>query len=477
MNCFNRLLSTAFLLLSLGMNSPLASQNQTPDVSPIYPSDSVPFTIKIEQAAFALPNGLHSFAFATHKNKWLLIAGRTNGMHGFDPGDNNFPPSAQNTVVYVVDTKTGEIWSRNLTESGSGLSQHEIDYYSVTSPQFYQQSQTLYMTGGYGVDSRTGLFGTKDTLSAIDIRGMIKWVQKPNEAKSAAHYIRRIHHPAFQVTGGYMDLGQGGITLLMMGQNFTGFYHDDSNGAYTQQVRRFRVHDDGKELSVHMMGSKPGLPNPNYRRRDLNIVPVMHTLYDLPTPAFIALSGVFTETDGIWTVPVFISFDGKPSMENPSSPKAFKQGMNNYASATVGLFSNENGKMYTTILGGISYGYYQNGVFTTDSEFPFINQVTTVSFNENGFYKQYLMDAEYPQIPIPGTNPQAYYLFGAGAAFIPSKKASSYSNGVIRLDRIKQPDTLLGYVVGGIQSKVGNTSVPSDSGASTYIFRVTATKK
>lgn len=477
MSYLNRFLSTAFLLLSLGMNSPLLGQNQTDDLSPIFTPEKVPFTIQIEQANFSLPNGIHSNVFATHKDKWLLLAGRTNGMHTFDPGNNNFPPSAQNTTVYVVDPTTGTVWSRSLTDVASGLTQAEIDQLSVTSPQYYQKSGVLYITGGYGVDTATGLFSTKPVLTAIDIKGLIKWVKRSGEAKPAAHYIRRLVNPIFQVTGGVMALGQDNITLLMLGQNFTGFYNDNSNGDYTQLVRRFKIKDTGHKLSVSIRSNHPHMPDANYRRRDLNIVPVMHTLYDLPTPGFIGFSGVFTLDGGIWTVPILFSYKGNPSMNDPSNPSTFKQGMNNYTSATVGLFSNNNGKMYTTFLGGISFGYFVNGVFTTDPEFPFINQVTTVSFDRNGNYKQYLMAGEYPVIPSTGTNPGNPLLFGAGAVFVQNQEISAFSNGVIRLDRIKQPGTLLGWVVGGIQSTVPNTSVAADSAASPYIFRVTATKQ
>lgn len=274
-----------------------------------------------------------------------------------------------------------------------------------------------------------------------------------------------------------MALGQHNMTLLMFGQNFAGYYVDSSNGAYTEVVRRFKIHDDGKKLSVHVKNSKPRQPNPNYRRRDLNILPIIHTLYDLPMPGFVALSGVFTLDTGVWTIPVLFSYSGKPSMVSASSLKAFKQGMNNYTCATIGLFSDHDGKMYMTLLGGITYEYYQNGVFSTDYEFPFTNNVTTVSFSGKGNYKQYLMDAEYPVIPSTGSNPGNPLLFGAGAAFIQSDKLSAYDNGVIRLNKIKEKNTLLGYVVGGIQSTLPNTNVASDSAASPYIFRVTATRK
>lgn len=480
MNKMRQILSKGILTFALGvflqMNAD-PNPNQTPDTTAILPPADVPYTIKIEQAGFSLPNGIHSNVFAVHKGKWLLLAGRTNGLHTFNNNNDNFPPSAQNTVVYVVDPETGTVWSRNLTDPGSGLSQHQIDLLSVTSPQFYQKKHTLYITGGYGVDTATGEFSTKDVLTAIDIEGLMKWVRNPDSGKLASRYIRQISDPIFQVTGGVMTRGRHGLTLLMFGQNFIGFYLDSSNGNYTEVVRRFKIHDDGDKLSVKVKHSKPREPNPNYRRRDLNILPIVHTLYDLPMPGFVALSGVFTVDTGIWTIPVLFSYSGKPSMVSASDPKAFKQGMNNYTCATVGLFSDHDGKMYMTLLGGISYGYYVNGVFTTDSEFPFINQVTTVSFDGKGRYKQYLMDAEYPFIPATGTHAGNPLLFGAGAVFIQNEKLSAYNNGVIRLNGIKSPDTLLGYVVGGIQSKVGNTQVASDSAASPYIFRVTATKK
>ena len=93
----------------------------------------------------SLPNGWHSGAVANLDGKCLLIAGRTNGLHGFDNevGVNNFPPRAQNTVVYVIDFNNERVWQRALTDPSSGLTQEQIDTLSVTSPQYYQSGQTL----------------------------------------------------------------------------------------------------------------------------------------------------------------------------------------------------------------------------------------------------------------------------------------------------------------------------------------------
>ena len=148
-----------------------------------------------------------------------------------------------------------------------------------------------------------------------------------------------------------------------------------------------------------------------------------------PVSSSVALSGVFTLPGGAWTVPVSISPLGVPSMADPSLPGTFKQGMNNYVAPTLGLYST-SGNMYTVVMGGISFGYFANGVFQTDVELPFINQVTTIRIDPQGLFTQYLMDAEYPLIRSTGSNPGNPLLFGAGAAFFPSTPLPMFDNGV-----------------------------------------------
>ncbi len=454
----------------------LSADNQTPTLTPIFPPGGLPFTVEVEQASFSLPNGLHSFVQAFYKGKWLILAGRVNGMHGFGPDDNNFPPDKQNTGVYVVDPHKKRTWSRDLQEPASGLSQAVIDTLSVTSPQYYQKDKTLYITGGYGVDSATGQFSTKDTLTAIDIPGMIRWVLEKTD-HPASKYIRQIHDSAFQVTGGEMAQIGDEPTLLIFGQNFVGFYESGSNGVYTQQVRRFRIHDDGKHLSATIEDAIPEVPDPNYRRRDLNVLPMMEHYKGRTRPLLMAYSGVFTLTTGIWTVPVTIMPDGSNSMESIDDPFAFKQGMNNYVSATLGLYSECEKEMYTLLFGGISYGYFDDGQFETDAEVPFINQITTIKRDRNKRQSQYLMDATFPTIVSTGSNPGNTLLFGAGAGFFPKSKAPLYPNYVVKFDQLKKKKTHIGYIVGGIMSTLPNTNDQSDSAASPYIFKVYVTRK
>ena len=452
----------SFFLLIISLHG----DNQTDTVSPVYPPNAVPFVVSIELADFSLPLGIQSYVYAIFDGKWILLSGRTNGLHGFDPSG-DFPPSSQNTVVYVVDPSNGVSWQRSLLDPSLGLSQQQIDCLSATSCEANQVGNTLYVVGGYGVDTPTGTFGTKSTLTAIDLPSFTQWVMQSGSA-APKKPIRTISHPLLQVTGGYMGQGKGHLlTLLIFGQNFDGDYSPSSNGNYTQQVRSFRILDNGKSLYIEPKIAKG--QNPNYRRRDLNVVPILQKKGGQLQSAFVAYAGVFTLSGGAWTVPVTISQDGNSNMS--LDPNAFQQAMNQYICPNFGLYSVKSNEMYTVLPGGISYGFFENGVFETDSELPFINQVTTIKIDSKGQFSQYIMENQYPLILSTFSNPGNPLLFGAGAQFFASGNLPAFDNGVLQLDKLNGR-ILVGYIVGGIQSTLPNTNTSSDSAASPYIFSV-----
>lgn len=445
----------------------IRAANQTDTITPVIKNASQPFEVTIGTTNILIPDGIHSGAVGIHKNKWLFICGRINGLHGFANDNNNFPPQTQNTNVYVINIKKGTVKFRSLKDRLSGLNQAQIDYLSVTSPQYSQTKKTLYITGGYGIDTKTGIPGTKDILTAIDIKGLIKWVSNPKPNNYASQYIRQIQDPIFQVTGGVMGQIKNNPMLLMFGQNFAGFYQDGSNGEYTNQVRRFCIIDNGKSLSIKFL--QPTKPDPNYRRRDLNIVPIVELNGRTLEYSFLALSGVFTTSDGAWTVPVNISESGNTSMANPNSNNTFKQAMNNYASAHCQLFSQKTNEMFILLFGGITFGNFQGNNFVTSSELPFTSQASLIRLY-NGNFSQYFL-GEYPIIHSTRTHPGNRLLFGAGAHFIPSRKIAQFENNILNLDKITKPQ-VIGYIVGGIQSTVPNTNSMDESAASPYIFSV-----
>lgn len=336
-----------FLLLTVMINCYAQCPpctNQTPNVTEPLSEDSLPYRVTLELADFILPAGLHSFAYAVYQGEWLFIAGRTNGLHDVnntDPTENSFPPSAQNTLVYVVNPTTGKSYFRSLYDPSSHLSQAQIDLLSVSNPLFHQtkNKKVLYLVGGYGIDNLTNTMGTKSTLTAIDVPNLIKWVKKPTGSKSALKCMRFTSHPILQLTGGVMlQADEHQPHLLAFGQNFDGNYTTASNGTYSRQIRPIQIIDDGKTLFVHP--HKQPDPNPNYRRRDLNVVPIIKKQENTYITSYTALSGVFTppdidDTPGAWTVPIEINRDGSSKMLDPNDPNTLAQAMNNYSCPTL----------------------------------------------------------------------------------------------------------------------------------------------
>ena len=466
----------------LALVSSLFGQNQTSYVSYPLPEDSLPFRLEIKQASFSLPNGLQAYVIGRYKQDWLLLAGRTYGLHGF-LGD-TFPVSSQNTLVYVINLATGSIISRSLTDPSSQLAQEQIDQLSVTNSLFFQGggSNTLYMVGGYGFDSVTGTYKTQSVLTAIDVPGLMKWVKQDPKAKSAAKCIRQVSHPLLQVTGGVLNqTDYHSPFLTCLGQNFSGRYVDTtSNGVYTHQIRPFQVIDTGKSLFVQPY-SQP-IPLASYRRRDLNIVPIIRKSGNSLSQPFVALGGVFTPGDnfGAWTIPIEIYPDGSSKMLGPS----FAQGMNNYECANLGLYSKKSNDMYTLLFGGISFLYSQNGgfyqpggTFIEDPNLGFTSDITTIRIDSSGNYQQYFMSAAFPAItPTFGTMPGPEVLFGAASFFLPVGSLPQFPNGVFSLDELGSEPVLLGYIVGGIQSSAAETDSEIgnvDTHASNYVFTVT----
>ncbi len=448
------------------------ADNQTSDLSAVLSGDLLPFTLSIEQSSFTLPNGLQTFAFATSGNKVLALAGRTNGLHGFDPGDNNFPPQLQNTTVFVIDFNEQAVYQRSLLDPLSGLNSFQIDALSVTAPGYRQFNDTLYVLGGYGVDTSSGQFTTKSLLTAINVQDAIEWVQNPSSSKLLSSSLLQVEDPVFQVTGGVLEITDAHSPfLLVFGQDFEGFYTTGSTGIYTEQVRAFKLVNDKNSLRVFAKDYKP--QSDSYRRRDLNVVPRVKKKGKSYDFSYIALSGVFTETGGVWTVPVFIKADGSSYMPDPFNPSTFKQGMNNYNSAYLGLFSNASNQQYEVLLGGLGYETYDDGEFSTDSEIPFTNNVTILQIDSTDQITPYVSSSQYPVILSEFVNPGNPFLFGAGAVFVPASGVSIFPNKVISLDLLpKGRKVLLGHIIGGIASTLTNTNTRADSEASPYIFDV-----
>lgn len=331
-----------------------------------------------------------------------------------------------------------------------------------------------------------GIYETKSVLTAIDLPNLIRWVKQDPKSKSAGKCMRRVSSPLLQLTGGVlMQSNPHQPFIAGLGQNFVGAYSlTNFNGIYSHQFRPFQVIDNGKTLFVQPYNQPKIIPE--YRRRDLNIVPVIKKSGNSLQQNFLALGGVFTPgfDFGAWTIPIEVNADGSSRMLDPSNPNTFAQGMNNYECPTIELYSESRGDMYVILFGGISAyysqngGYYSpNGSFVDDPELGWTNDVTTIRVDSSGNYNQYFMSATFPTIaPTFGTVPESESFFGGSAFFLPVLNLPTYPNGVIAFDKLKKSPIHLGYIVGGIQSSMHLTeSAVSnvDTHASSYIFKVT----
>ncbi len=423
----------------------------------------------VDQDSTWLPT-LHSFVQAQHDGRWVFLAGRTNGLHDLQRGGMNaFPTSAANREVWVVDPQTRESWHRPLDDPSSHLDAYAVNALSSTNGQFYQSADRLYIAGGYGHHPSEG-FLTFDTLTAIDIPELMNWVVDGGDILDDT--ISQIRDPLFQVTGGAM-YQVGELTHLVLGQNFVGGYNPFRQGDYTQQVRTFRVVEGIEGLAVADVRSTPA--DPNYRRRDLNVAPVLRKSPDGQNlqEGLVAFSGVFTIDNGAWTVPIEIDAAGNPTMADPSLPETFKQGLNGYHSAKLGLYSESQDEMHNVLFGGISLQYYdwQAEQLVTDPMLPFINQVTSIVSDSDHHFVQHLLSTEFPQLFDETTGRQLR--FGSNAEFMISPSVPVYLNGVIQLDAITQA-TSLGHVFGGIVADAPNGG---ETAASNLVFEVVLTPR
>jgi hypothetical protein len=235
------------------------------------------------------------------------------------------------------------------------------------------------------------------------------------------------------------------------------------------QVRNFDIVDDGTNLSV--ANTSNSATSPSYRRRDLNVFPTVRPDGAGTKEGLDALSGVFTTTNGAWTVPVEIDANGTPTMANPNLASTFKQGMNNYQVAKVGLYSASIGQMSEVLFGGISLQYLDtaSNSIVTDNNLPFVNDISAVAIDSAGNYTQNYLGQFPTLLDLSGNQLR----FGADAEFIPADGISTYDNGVINLDNLTTT-TVIGHIFGGIVANAPQTRVsPSTlSAASNQIFEV-----
>ncbi|HMQ70319.1 MAG TPA: T9SS type A sorting domain-containing protein [Ignavibacteria bacterium] len=410
-------------------------------------SDNDPYAIELERINMPGAPAIHSFAFAEADGKWLFIGGRTNGLHGFNPG-NAFPKQYSNINIFVVDPNTVQTYSRNIF---SNIPYTMADPLRSTNMQYYQDGNKLYMTGGYGFDSTSNGLITFPTLTVVDVNEMIQAIIT---GSSIAPYIRQITDSRMQVCGGEMQK-LGDYFYLIGGHKFMGNYSQTQNDqVYTDKIQKFKITDNGVSVSISDFSFYEDTTE--YHRRDMNVVPAINPVGTVPF--LILYGGVFIHgADLPFLNPIYIDGSGV-SVDN-----SFSQKMSQYTCSYLSAFDQSNGSMHTTLFGGMSLYYYNEitQMQEYDSLVPFINDITTITKNNSGVSEERISTTKLPA------------LLGTNAKFILDGSVPQFGNKVIKLDELPGR-TFAGYIYGGIRALLPNNtpSFPSD-----YILKVYITPK
>ncbi|MBL7962616.1 MAG: hypothetical protein JNM31_02115 [Flavobacteriales bacterium] len=400
-----------------------------------------------------IPNmpGLQSFAWGQHDGEWLLVGGRTDGLHRRQPFA-AFLATDNNTMAYAVDPMMQQVWSASLATLSTGL----FEQLQCTNLEFEQRDTVLYIVGGYGYSPTAADHITHTKLTAINLPGAIAAIK--NGTPLAPHF-RQLDDTRMAVTGGQMGRLNNEF-FLVGGQRFIGRYNPmgPTSGPgfiqeYTNAIRRFQIDDDGTNLSIQNFTEV--VDTMELHRRDYNMV---RQVFPDGTQGFTVFSGVFQYAADIpWLNTVNVTPAGYTVVAG------FEQLLNQYHSAHLVARSDTANRTSTVFFGGIGRFFYDaNGVLMDDVNVPFVNTISKV---------ERAPDWSMTETAI-GAMPA---LLGSGAEFLPMPSVPMLANGIIDLDALSGDTVLAGHIVGGIESSAPNIffiNTGTQSDATTRLFRV-----
>jgi len=416
-------------------------------------AQTAPFQIAIEPLQICGLGGLQSFAYGHHDGKWLLIGGRTDGLHRRQPWA-TFDEAGQNTQLIVVDPVAQKKWSAPLTS----LSLSMQEQLSSTNMEFHQDGDFLYITGGYGYSKSAEDHITFPYLTAVKVSEVIDAIIS---GKSFNASFRQITDQQFAVTGGYLNKIYD-TYYLTGGQRFDGRYnpmnHPTFKQEYTNSIRKFQIQDNESDLIItHLAGITDTI---NLHRRDYNVIPQI-----MPDgqEGLTAFSGVFQVSEDLPFLNC-VNIDRSGYRVNND----FSQCYNHYHCAHIPLYSANSNEMHNLFFGGIAQYRDSAGILIQNNDVPFVKTIARVTRDLKGLMAEYKLPAEMPAF------------LGAGSEFIPVENLSVYGNGVIKLDDLRNDSTLIGYIYGGIDSTDSNifwVNNGTQSIASIHIFRMFIVRK
>lgn len=389
------------------------------------------FDYQVQLNPITIPNfpGIHSYAFAQHNGKWLIIGGRVDGIHARQPF-NAFPETSNNTNIFVVDVTTQQFWSASVTTLATSLKEQ----LQATNFNFCQDGDTLYVLGGYAFSASANDHITFNKLTSVDVPNLINAIVN---GTSIAPYFKQMADENLAVNGGH--LAKLGTTFYLIGgHRFDGRYNPMNMPTFTQTyangIRKFNIDNSGTQLSISNYQTITDAVH--LHRRDYNLLP---QIFPDGSQGFTISSGVFQINVDL---PFLYPVDIKESGYFPQT--TFNQYLSNYHSAVSCLYDATENRMHNLFFGGISQYYYNGTTLVQDNNVPFVNTISRTTRFADGSLQEY---------QLPETMPA---LKGASAEFIPNESLPHFDNEVIKLSDITATEFVIGHIVGGLTSPTIN---------------------
>ncbi len=508
-------------------------------------SENLPYTLNITPVSApgitnlpGIQSGVYAQTAPTHaypSGLWVVFGGRTNGLHNFSPsGEQSFPPSFQNGVIYVINPVNWQTWSLPWSQTNVAASVYSA--LSSANQQYYQKGDTLYTVGGYSVPGTVSFTGNVGELSnSVTVTSGLENLAIGQTVSGVLPFPsgQEIFPPGTMITAinantvttsHVSEADATGVALAAFTNDFktfdtltalsiTGMVKAVINGGDVAKLAKVRQMSDprlavtggemmalngrtylvfGNNFQGGYAGSTASIAQVYTNEiRSFRIIdsgrslaiagyqalrdPVNFRRRDGNLVRFIGTAGQpqLAYLGGVFT-PTSVTAYQAPILIGPGGrahvDAAYQQFFSQYTTANIPLYDPRSRSMYDILMGGISLYEYSNGQLIEDTFLPWVDDVTSLVRAGDGSFQEYSMS------PIPIVTAGGTGFYGANAAFFGNEALPMYRNGVIRLNKLRGP-TVLGYMFGGIYSTVPTTSGNSfgETGASNQVFQITLT--
>lgn len=542
----NELPASFVVVPSGGLPAPPPQPTATSPTPVVATGTNLPFTLNItplNAPGIGLLPGIQSGVYvqtapsaAYPSGLWLVFGGRTNGLHNFSPsGEQSFPPSFQNNVIYVIDPVDWQVWSRPWSQTGVPAPISSV--LSSTNQAFYAVGDTLYTAGGYSMPDTVSFTGNISASSrTITVTSGVENLVVGRTVSAVLPFPAgvSIFLPGTTITaidGNTVTVSDAavvtatGVSMAAFNRTFT-TYGTMTALSINGLIQAVVGGGDAATLARIRQMSDPRFAVSGGDMELLNgrtYLVFGHDFQGGYNGATASISQVYTSEIRSFRIVDdgrSLAIVGYQALRDPVN---FRRRDGNLVKV-IG----RSGRAELTFLGGVftpgssGTGYQapilidRNGRARVDAGYQqFFSQYTTANiplydprtrsmydvrmggislydFSDGQLTENlglpWIDDVttlvrsgsgafqEYIMSPIPAVTPGSTGNYGATAAFFMNKAVSAFSNRILSLSRLRGP-TVVGYMFGGIYSTVSETSGSTfrATGASNQVFQITMT--